>query len=153
MIWWIIALCAVPMFFTWTVLHEATHALVTVLSGAKVLRFQPWPHRDGDGKFRFGSTTMDRRPSSLNSVAPYLLDVLAVAGLVTAILVVDMAWARSLLYGISLGPVVNTVVAVQARVRANSDADLSRVHWGWALVFYYLALVYAVLLVLGITAL
>jgi hypothetical protein len=142
--WWLPLACAIPLFLIWDVVHEGSHALAALIRGEKVLKFRPWPQRDGT-RFRFGSVTTTGSGSTLQSLAPFIVDAVVALPLLVA-LALSSGLARSILVSILVGPVVDTVVAVQARYRGNSDADLAKVHWGWALVFLYLSMGYALIL-------
>jgi hypothetical protein len=142
MIWWLIAVLAVPLFFLWVLLHEGSHALSALMCGYKVLGFRPWPNKGPDGQFRFGSTFINAPPNTFVNLAPYLVDTLAAAALIPSIFVVSNVWIKTVLTTLLVGPVANTVAGVQSRYRSRTDSDLSKVHWGWALIFFYLAMAY-----------
>ena len=145
MIWWVPIAAALPAFFLWDVVHEGSHALAALVCGRKVTSFKPWPHRTKDG-FLFGRVTYDRSGNTFTKIAPYIIDMIAMAVFVLSFVFVGNQWARSALLVLLACPAVNTAIGVQARYRWNEGADLSRVHWGWALPFYYGLLAYLVIL-------
>lgn len=142
MVWWAPPLVALGGWFAWNVIHEGAHALTALAAGVKVTSFKPWPHKH-DGKWRFAGVVYDRQGPAVGVVMPYIVDAVAVVGLSI------WAWLSSpLTFSFLLGtlalPVVNTCVGVQARLRMNERADLSRAHQAWALIFFYLLLCYVV---------
>jgi len=139
---WIPVVLLILLFFVWAVVHEGAHAIVGLMGGRKVEEFKPWPHMQS-GHFVFCGLRLDRRGNAFSDAAPYIVDALAMIGLT-----VGSVFAEGLV-GVFLvttmaAPAVNTIVGVQARFRGNERADLSKMHWGWALPFYYLAMGYVV---------
>lgn len=139
---WIPIAMVIPLFFVWSVVHEGSHAVAGIISGRKVKEFKPWPHMQS-GHFVFCGLRLDRRGNTFSDVAPYLVDALAMVGLTVGGVFADGLCGVVLVTAMG-APSVNTIVGVQARLRGNERADLSRVHWGWALPFYYLAMGYVV---------
>lgn len=141
MLWWLPLASVVPAFFLWILVHESSHALSAVVTGAKIESFKPWPHKF-DGKFRFGGVGYSKPSTTFTSLFPYVVDVVAFIGFFAAFFFVPTGWPKSLFVTLLACPTVNTVVAVQARFRGNESSDLGKVHWGWAIPFYYVVLAY-----------
>lgn len=143
MIWWFLAVLAIPGFFIWILAHEGAHALTHLAQKRKVLKFIPWPHRSKiSGNLLFGEVVTDGQPNTFSSLAPYVLDVITFISCFIGILFVTNPYAwTALLLGLFC-PAVNTMVAIQARIRLIESADLKRVEWKYALTFYYLLLGY-----------
>jgi hypothetical protein len=70
--WWLIpAVLGAPLSL---VLHEASHALVGIAKGCRIVAFRPWPHRHGN-RWLVGAVYLDRgmgafRP--ISSLAPLI---------------------------------------------------------------------------------
>lgn len=139
---WIPAAMAVPLFFLWVVVHEAAHAVAGLMTGRKIEEFKPWPHMQSS-HLVFGRVRFDRRGSTFSDIAPFIADALVMVGLTIGSVFAEEL-VRAFLVTAMGAPTVNTLVGVQARFRGNERADLSRVHWGWALPFYYLTMGYLV---------
>jgi hypothetical protein len=142
MIWWILLSFSLPAFALWIFLHEGAHAVTALLCGRKIVEFKPWPHKANE-RFYFGRVRYDREGNTFISLAPYLVDLVVLLTTAVVLLWIESAIARTVLMLILFCPFINTLVAVQARFRGNKRADLSRAHWGWALPFFYLLLLYA----------
>jgi hypothetical protein len=142
MVWWIPAALAIPLFFLWDIVHEGSHALAALLCGRKITSVKLWPHMEPDWGFVFGSVRFIGENNTFILVAPYFMDVLGVVAFLTSFALVDSDIVRSILATLSLAPIVNTTVAVQARYRGNDKSDLARIHWGWAIPFLYLVISY-----------
>ena len=94
-----------------TLRHEAAHALVARLEGARIQRFVWWPTFRGSGRVRWGYVAWQGETSWLAIAAPYLLDLLTfgVAYLVCArgLIRCRWLWVNVVILGI-VSPLVNS---------------------------------------------
>lgn len=143
MVWWLIPVLVVPLFFFWNVVHEGSHALAALASGRRNICFKPWPHKDPEWGFVFGSVRFDGVNTTLILMVPYVVDAIAYAGLAAAFCLVDGSVLKTVLALVLCCPIADTAMGVQARYRGNAMSDLASIHWGWALPFLYVLLAYA----------
>ena len=144
MVWWLVPALIVPIFFLWNVVHEGSHALSAIASGRKIVSFRPWPHKEPDWGFVFGSVRFEGVNTPAILIMPYVIDVLACAGFVVAFWLVDGAILKTVFALLLMCPIADTTMGVQARYRGNATSDLARMHWGWALPFLYALMVYTI---------
>jgi hypothetical protein len=144
MIWWLTPVLIVPLFFLWNVVHEGSHALAALASGRRNIRLRPWPHKDPEWGFVFGSVHFDGVNTTLILMVPYVVDVIACAGFVVAFYFLESAVFKTIFALALMCPIADTAMAVQARYRGNAMSDLARIHWGWAVPFLYALLAHAI---------
>ena len=69
------------IFFVQTLIHEGAHCLAGILFGGKILKFQPYPHKNNDGTWVMGSAsyTLQNHTSvkeALTYMAPQIVDIM-----------------------------------------------------------------------------
>jgi hypothetical protein len=79
-------------------MHEASHAVVVMLRGGKMLQFKPYPNKDASGRWWFGRVqyqfTSDFRDTKWRHGSPLLVAVpLAIIWSVLALFVCQYLWA------------------------------------------------------------
>ena len=151
MIWWLFCVCLPFVWFMWTLIHEAAHAITARAFGHTVLSFKPFPHK-ADGKFYWGRVTYKYQGKDqwLIKVMPYIVDLVVAIGFGVGMILVDDPEIMTVLAALYVAPLVNTGSVVQARYRKNIG-DLAAVpggvHWGIALAVFWVF----VLMVVGAT--
>lgn len=141
MIWWLPIAAALPVFFLWSTVHEMSHAIAVLVRGGEVTEFKPYPHMR-DGKLVFGYCQYEGESNVGLHIAPYIVDLIIFTAVAIGVMWLHNPWTFTSAITIAAAPMIDTIAGVQARYRGNARADLSKVHWGWSLPFFYLAFGY-----------
>jgi len=103
--------------------HEASHALVAVLQGARIREFVFWPSSGGSG-FSWGYVTWSGSTNWLATVAPYLADLVTFALFFVVCTRVKLkrhwVWANLVIVGM-VSPVVNSAYNYLNGLRGRGD--------------------------------
>ena len=119
-----------------TLRHEGSHALVALLSGARIREFVFWPSIRPQRGFLWGYVLWEGRVSGLVMAAPYLCDLLTYALFFGVCMAVPVrrrwVWLNLVIVGL-LSPLVNSLYNCAGSFwRRNDVAQLWPVLPAWA---------------------
>jgi hypothetical protein len=123
-LYWVLAL---PLYvLVGTLRHEASHAVVAMLQGARIQKFVFWPTFAADGHILWGYVQWDQGTSWLAVAAPYLGDLVTFLICFGLCMIVSFrrrwVWLNLAIFGV-LSPFVNSLYNYSGGLHRNNDVS------------------------------
>jgi len=130
-----LVISAIPLFFLWVFVHEGSHALAGKFLGFEIKSFKPYPHKDKEGNFLFGSVEFTEEMIGITKdlvlLAPYYMDeivcILSLLTLATLQIIFPLVHLLAIIpILLCLGPLVNSSNGLIGLIRGR-DTNLTKV--------------------------